>query len=86
MDLCLVLFRLAACEYVCVIQGMVYLEGRGIVHRDLAARNVLGNYHCLRQIYCVFHLELQRLKCHCSLSLYALFMRCSAKTVPRENN
>ena len=25
-----------------VVQGMEYLEGRGIVHRDLAARNVLG--------------------------------------------
>jgi len=27
---------------VCTVQGMEYLEGRGIVHRDLAARNVLG--------------------------------------------
>jgi len=25
-----------------VLQGMSYLESRGIVHRDLAARNVLG--------------------------------------------
>lgn len=24
------------------LQGMTYLEDRGIVHRDLAARNVLG--------------------------------------------
>jgi len=27
-----------------LLQGMSYLEERGIVHRDLAARNVLGIY------------------------------------------
>ena len=30
------------------IQGMQYLESKGVVHRDLAARNVLGNYLTLR--------------------------------------